>query len=152
MKDKSNRRSAVFQDLTSPTSRITGRPVMIVKEKPKAKDTSANTSGNDSVRKRVNEWEREKERLREMERLEAIAKERDEELARAKKLDEEAEANESILNDSILDSSIYISSISGEPENSQSIQVAQVAVRAAAQIVPATPPSFANAPSFLGIL
>lgn len=149
-KDKANRRSAVFQDMTSPTSRTIGRPVMIVKEKPKPRDTSANTSGNDSVRKRVNEWEREKERLREMEKLEAFAKERDEELARAKKLDEEAEANDSILTDSILDSSM-VSSISALPDNEQSIQVAQVAVRAAAQIIPATPPSYANAPSFLGL-
>ena len=152
-KDKGNRRGAVFQDITSPTARITGRPVMIIKEKPKVKETSVNTSGNDSVRKRVSEWEREKERLREMEKLDVIAKERDEELARAKKVDEdeEAEANGSIMNESIVDSLICASSISGSLWKEQSIQVAQVAVRAAAHIVPATPPSFANAPSFLSM-
>ena len=151
-KDKGNRRSTVFQDMTSPTARVTGRPAMIVKEKPKVKETSFNTSGNDSVRKRVNEWEREKERLREMERLEAIAKERDEEFVRAKKVDEEVDTNESIKNDSVMNSLIHASSISSSLWKEQSIQVAQVAVRAAAQIVPATPSSFQKAPSFSGML
>lgn len=150
-KDKGNRRGAVFQDMTSPTARMTGRPVMIIKEKPKVTETSVNTSGNDSVRKRVREWEREKERLREIEKLDVIAKERDEELARAKKVEEEAEANGSVMNESIVDSLICASSISGSLWKEQSIHVAQVAVRAAAQIVPATPSSFANAPSFLGM-
>lgn len=86
---------------------------------------------DDSVRKRVKEWEREKERLREMERLEAFEKERDHEIQQAKM------ADESTLDISFCSSS----SLALAPE--KSIQVAQVAVRASAQVM-------TTAPSFLG--
>ena len=81
-----NWRSGVLRDLTGLNNRHVGNPAMVVKEKPrtktKMKENEANVSlkEEDSVRKRVNEWERERERLREMERLEAFGRERDEEL------------------------------------------------------------------------
>jgi hypothetical protein len=99
---------------------------MVVKEKPKplpkVKEKEPDVSGKepDSVRKRVIEWERERERLREMERLEEFAKEQDEE-----------QGNASFVTTSFT-------------ETEENIQVAKVAVRAPAQIVPV-------APSFLGM-
>jgi hypothetical protein len=113
---------------------------MVVKEKPKmkakvkAKENEADVSVNreDSVQKRVNEWERERERLREMERLEAFGRERDEELECARMASEQ-------------DLSFTTCSRLSLPEQEQSIQTAKVAVRASAQVVNATP-------SFFGML
>jgi hypothetical protein len=101
---------------------------MVLKEKPKsspkgkAKENQAIVSGKeqDSVRKRVIEWEKERERLREMQRLEEFANERD---------DEQGDV-------SFTTTSLY--------ETEENIQVAKVAVRTPAQIVPI-------APSFLGM-
>jgi hypothetical protein len=101
---------------------------MVLKEKPKsspkgkAKENQAVASGKeqDSVRKRVIEWEKERERLREMQRLEEFANERD---------DEQGDV-------SFTTTSLY--------ETEENIQVAKVAVRTPAQIVPI-------APSFLGM-
>ena len=113
-------------DLTGLNNHSEGRPAM-VKEKPKPlpkvkEKEEPDVSGKepDSVRKRVIEWERERERLREMERLEEFAKERDEE-----------QGNASFVTTSFT-------------ETEENIQVAEVAVRASAQIVPV-------APSFLGM-
>jgi hypothetical protein len=114
---------------------------MIVREKPKPlpkgkdKENGADVSGKeqDSVRKRVQEWERERERLREMNRLELFEKERDEELRRASR-DED-------LGDVSL---VTTSSAASSTEKDEGIQFAKVAVRASAQIVPTTP-------SFLGM-
>lgn len=133
------KRNTIMKDLTGLHDRNVGQPVMVVKPKTFLKaqpevDVSLSMSvrargKDDSVRKRQNEWEREKERLREMERLEVFSKERDEELERAKQTDE------STLNISMCSSSSLALSLE------KSIQVAQVAVRASAQVMP-TPPLF----------
>lgn len=135
-----NKRGGGLRDFTGMNNRNVGHVAMVVKEKPKAKpkakETVANISGSESVRKRVKEWEREKERLREMERLEQIGKERDVELETARRMEDEAESTTDI-------SVSMMSSPGSSPEKEQSIQVAKVAVRASAQMVSATP-------SFLG--
>lgn len=133
------KRNSILKDLTGLHERNVGQPTMVVKPKsflksPAEMDVSLSMSistpkKDDSVRKRVNEWEREKERLREMERLEAFEKERDSELERAK------QADESTLNMSMC------STVSLPLSPDESIQVAQIARRAPAQMVP-TPPSF----------
>ncbi|KAF7980025.1 hypothetical protein HWV62_40146 [Athelia sp. TMB] len=132
-----SKRNSILKDMTGLHDCNVGQPTMVVKPKSfKAQDTSFSVSVNapkkdDSVRKRVNEWEREKERIREMERLEAFEKERDEEAERARNL----KAEESTLDTPFGSTSSLVLS----PD--KSIQVAQVAVRASAQIMP-TPPSF----------
>jgi serine/threonine-protein kinase GIN4 len=123
-----NRKGGVLKDLTGLNSLYEGRPAMVLKEKPKsspkgkAKENQAVVSGKeqDSVRKRVIEWEKERERLREMQRLEEFASERDDEQG---------------------DVSFTTTSLHETEEN---IQVAKVAVRTPAQIVPI-------APSFIGM-
>jgi hypothetical protein len=132
-KGREAKRRSVLKDLTGLNNRGVGRSVMIVKEKPKPlplakeKEKAANVTGkeHDSVRKRVNEWERERERLREMERLEIFGKERDEELKQAKKDEEQGDI-----------STVTSSSLASTPETEQSVQVAKVAVRAVARVVP----------------
>lgn len=123
-----NRKGGVLKDITGLNSHCEGRPAMVLREKPKSspkgkvKENEAVVSGKeqDSVRKRVIEWEKERERLREMQRLEEFANERDDEQG---------------------DVSFTTASLHETEEN---IQVAKVAIRTPAQIVPI-------APSFLGM-
>jgi hypothetical protein len=139
-KDKGREAGGVLKDLTSLHNRAPGRAVMIVKEKqdpsplPKRKEkkseTNVNGKAQDSVQKRVNEWQRERERLREMERLEIFGKERDGELQQVKEDEEEQ-----------CDMSFATTSYASDLETELGIQVATVAVRAAAQVVPASPQS-----------
>ena len=141
-RDAANKRGGgVLRDLTGLNNRAVGRAVMIVKEKPKpiplsllkGKETDADVIGKkqDSVRKRVNEWERERERLKEMERLEMFGKARDEELERAKKDEEQSD----IL-------SLVTTSSLASTTDKEEIHFAKVGVRASAQIVPVAAQSF----------
>ncbi|KIM89475.1 hypothetical protein PILCRDRAFT_226626 [Piloderma croceum F 1598] len=122
-----NRKGGALKDLTG----LNSRAAMVLKEKPKsspkgkAKENEAVASGKeqDSVRKRVIEWEKERERLREMQRLEEFANERDDEHG---------------------DVSFTTTTTTSLHETEENIQVAKVAIRTPAQIVPI-------APSFLDI-
>lgn len=102
------------------------------KEEKKENEADMSERPHDSVRKRVHEWEREKERLREMERLEAFERVRDEEL----ELEFARKVSEQDLSS--------FSTCSLPEDQEQSIQFAKVAVRASAQVV-------ATSPSFLGL-